>query len=106
MLEFLLSIVLFIILKLLSFVWWVITWSWPVIIMLSFMGGLFWRMQYLPGNWKKMEKPQKEKYRLTPQKPAFFINQFGHRVKIDPDPEMEKSVRSYLRDHNIAQKDL
>lgn len=103
MLKVIITFVWFIMECLAKFIWWIISWSYPVIIMVTVVGIPLWLLSR-KGRIMNYKKPEK-KYRLS-QKPTFYINSFGHRVRIDPDLEMESSVRSFLKENNLTEKDL
>ncbi|MCK5603440.1 hypothetical protein KAR91_16260 [Candidatus Pacearchaeota archaeon] len=103
MLELIVTFIWFIMKCSAEFVWWVLSWLYPVVIMAAVVGIPLWLL-YRKG--KVMNVNQEMKYRLTPQKPAFYINSFGHRVQVDADAEMEGHVRSFLKDNDLTEKDL
>ncbi len=102
MVEFLISIVWFITKWFVVIIVWVLSWAWPLIVSTILIGALVW---WIKRSWRR-KLTGRDKYRLVPQKPAFFTNQYGHLVRVDPNPEMQKSIRSYLRKNNLTQKDL
>jgi len=102
--EVLIGLMMFILKTLLGFVLWVISWSYPIIIMgMTVTIPLYFLNRY----GKSMNPcPVDASYRLRPQRPSFYINSFGHLRRVDPDPDNEESIRDYLQEYDLTEIDL
>lgn len=88
-------------------IWWLIEKLHPVIIMSIIIAIPFCWLSKKEGPWTRIGKrPEKQKYRLTPQGPAIYYNKFGHLVIMEADPEMESSIRQYFREYDLTDKNF
>jgi hypothetical protein len=58
---------------------------------MMFMAVLFGGMMYFLRDLLKEKPPKKRPFRQT----CIYTNQFGHLVRIDPDPDMMQEVEDY-----------
>ena len=89
--------------NILTFVWWVFTWTYPIFVMITILILCYLGLQKLP---YEPLIPVKKRITRLKQGPSFFINAYGHWIGIKPDKDHQKVVRDYLTRKKLATNDL
>ena len=104
--EFIGVVILSFIAIVLQLLWWVISTFYLVIIVGLIVAVPLYFLSKMEGSWNRMTKPKKQQYRVTPFEPDIYYNQMGNLVMNEPDHEMEKMIREYMRDMGITERNF
>jgi len=103
MVEIIGSIVWWVGATILTFMWWVFTWTYPILIMITILILIYLGLQKLP--YEPLIPPKKRVQRLKSQL-CFFKNSYGQWTALKPDKANEKIVRDYLTRKKLTVDDL
>lgn len=97
---FCICVIFWILSMVLKFLWFIFSTFYPVIILGVLVGFPLYLLI------RSSKKPIEKKYRLTPQDPILYYNQFGVLTMVKSDQDTETKIRDHFREADLTERNF